>query len=109
MSLLDKYIAASDPIRRGVTARGVANGLMITRGFSFPRIAGGYNLYRGLDTVEAIDWVNPVGAASADANELRNFAWMGHDANARYVYGVRAISGGGVEETPGPGGGVPAA
>ena len=29
---------------------------------------------------------------------------MGHDANTRYVYGVKAISGGGVEETPDPGG-----
>lgn len=42
MTLLDKYIAATDLIRRGFTARGIANGLMITRGFSFPRIAGGY-------------------------------------------------------------------
>ena len=50
MSLLDKYIAATDSIRRGFTARGIANGLPITRGFSFPRIAGGYNLYRGKDT-----------------------------------------------------------
>ena len=103
MSLLDKYIAATDSIRRGFTARGIANGLPITRGFSFPRIAGGYNLYRGKDSLDAIDWVNPVGAASADANELRNFSWMGHDANTRYVYGVRAISGGGVEEGPDPG------
>jgi hypothetical protein len=99
VSLLEKYIASADPMHFGLSARGVANGLGLTFGFSFPRIAGGYNLYRGLDSVDAIDWVNPVGAASADANEVRSFAWMGHNANTRYVYGVRAIGGGGVEET----------
>ena len=88
MTLLRKYIDSTDPMHFGLTARGIANGLGLTFGLSFPRIAGGYNLYRGVDSVDAIDWVNQAGAASADANEVRSFAWMGHDANTRYVYGV---------------------
>ena len=82
MTLLAKHIAATDLIRRGFTARGMANGLLITRGFSFPRIAGGYNLYRGEDTGappgsgDVIDWVNPVGAVSEPSISIRpSGAW----------------------------------
>lgn len=99
--LLTKWLAHYDPVHRGWTARGIANGLCATNGFAFPRIRGGVNLYRGLGDAANIDFSDPVGAGAADASEIRNFAWRGHTASQVYYYALTAIGGGGVETDAG--------
>lgn len=90
LDLLSKWLTHYDPIHRGYTPRGIANGVSATLGWSFPRLAGGYNLYRtGTD--------QPVGAAGANATQVANFAWRPHAADTTYEYVVRSIGGGGVE------------
>jgi len=95
--LLAKFLLHYDPIHDGFTPSGIANGVSLTNGFSFPRIRGGYNLYRGGPAREDIDWSVPVGAAPADAATIANFPWRGHTPGTVYFYGLRAIGGGGVE------------
>ncbi len=88
--LLSKWLTHYDPIHRGYTPRGIANGVSATLGWSFPRVAGGYNLYRtGSD--------QPVGAAGANATGVSNFSWRPHAANTTYDYELRSVGGGGVE------------
>ncbi len=96
--LLRKHLVHYDPVHLGLTRTGIANAMMLSLGFSFLRVAGGYNLYRGAEQKSAIDWDSPVGAAAADATSIRNFPWISHAADEDWVYGVRAIGGGGVEE-----------
>jgi hypothetical protein len=93
--MLDKWLAHYDPIHRGWTPRGVANGVCATNGFAFPRVGGGYNLYRGADG--AIDDGAPVGATGSKAQSITTFAWRRHQASNVYRYALRAIGGGGVE------------
>ncbi len=102
--LFDKWLAHYDPIHRGYTPRGLANGLTATNGWSFPRVGGGYNLYRGVlgggaakCAESLIDWNQPVGAAGGGMVTIGNFPWRVHAADTSYVYGLRAIGGGGVE------------
>lgn len=94
--LLRDWLAFYDPIHRGWTRAGIANGVCATAGFSFPRIRGGYNLYRTIgglpENEEAL-----VGAASADASRIRTFSWVGHVACGEYIYRLVPVSGGGVE------------
>jgi len=97
--LFQKWLAHYDPIHRGYTPAGIANGLTVTGGCSFPRIGGGYNLYRGADGVDSIDYANPVGAAAGEATAISNFPWRAHAASTTYVYVVRSIGGGGVESS----------
>ncbi len=95
--LLDKWLAHYDPIHRGFTPDGIANGLTATAGWFFPRIKGGYNLRRAVGRKPtAADPV--VGAAGYDAATIGNFAWQGHSASTTYFYRVNAIGPGGVEE-----------
>ncbi|HSW46495.1 MAG TPA: hypothetical protein VLM89_13085, partial [Phycisphaerae bacterium] len=93
-NLLNLWLAHYDPIHRGWTRAGIANGVCATNGFFFPRIRGGYNLYRQR---EGQPGVEPAGAAGADAVTARTFPWAAHEANARYHYRLAAISGGGLE------------
>jgi len=59
----EKEPAHYDPIHRGYTPRGIANGVTATGGWCFPRVlSGGYNLYRG-PSAASIDFSRPVGAA----------------------------------------------
>lgn len=92
---LQAWLGTYDPIHRGWTRRGIANGLSATSGFAFPRIRGGYNLYRtisgGPESKEL------VGAAGADACEIRTFGWVRHEALTEYVYRLVPVGGGGVE------------
>jgi hypothetical protein len=95
-NLLAKWLAYYDPIHRGWTPGGIANGVCATSGFFFPRIRGGYNLRRGEGSVP--DGSAPiVGAAGADADTIRTLPWIGHEADTTYVYRLTAINGGGVE------------
>lgn len=96
-NLLQKWLLFYDPIHRGFTPKGIANGGMTTVGWSFPRIRGGFNLYRGTPTAGDIDYDYPVGAAGHDAVEIRNFSWRNHSPDTDYFYGLRAINGGGCE------------
>lgn len=93
--LLAKWLVHYDPIHRGWTPGGIANGLCGTNGFFFPRIRGGYNLRRSVGQVpDAAALI--VGAAGADATEIRTFPWVTHAASTTYVYRLNPINGGGV-------------
>jgi hypothetical protein len=94
--ILGDWLAHYDPIHRGWTREGIANGVCTTGGFCFPRIRGGYNLYRMLRDSSG-EALNLVGAAHADASRIRTFPWVGHDAPGEYIYRLVPISGGGVE------------
>lgn len=95
--LFEKWARQNDSIHRGYTPAGMANGLTATGGWSFPRVRGGYNLYRGLAGVESIDFDVPVGAAGANAQTIGNFPWRPHRTSTDYHYTLRAVGGGGVE------------
>lgn len=100
--LLSKWLAHYDPIHRGWTPRGIANGVCATNGYSFPRVGGGYNLYRGTPDSDDLDYSSPVGAAGTGAAEIQTFAWRLHQPLTAYVYALRSIGGGGVESESGP-------
>ncbi len=57
--------------------------------------AGGYNIYRGVAT---INYNTPVGYVPPGADTV-DLVGLRHAANAEYFYGVRCISSAGVEET----------
>ena len=95
--LLAKWLAYYDPIHRGWTVTGIANGVCTTSGFFFPRIAGGYNLRRGVGEVPDASAL-VVGAAGEGATTIRTFPWVTHDASTAYVYRLTAVNGGGVED-----------
>jgi len=99
--LLDRWLAHYDSIHRGWTPRGIANGVCATNGFAFPRLAGGYNLYRGVGALENVDTDVPVGAAGANASQLETFSWRPAAASTTYVHVIRSIGGGGVESPSG--------
>ncbi len=95
--LFSKWLAHYDSIHRGYTPRGMANAVCATNGWTFPRINGGYNLYRGTPAAPDIDYAFPVGAAGPAAETVTNFAWRPHAADTEYFYVLRAVGGGGVE------------
>ncbi len=94
ISLLAGWLAHYDPIHRGWTIAGIANGVCATNGFCFARIRGGYNLRRTRDGESAVELV---GAAGADARTVTTFPWVRHEAGAGYTYRLAAVGGGGVE------------
>jgi hypothetical protein len=94
--MLTKWLSYYDPIHRGNTQRGIANGMTATLGWAYPRVLGGYNLYRGVDGA-AVDDSLPVGAADSDAKSISNFSWRGHAVSTDYAYEIRSVGGGGVE------------
>lgn len=94
---LAKWLDHYDPIHLGYTPRGIANAICATNGWSFPRVKGGYNLYRGTPTAGDIDYAVPVGAACPTAVRASTFAWWSHAADTEYWYVLRAVGGGGVE------------
>lgn len=96
ITLIDRWLAHYDPLHRGLTPRGIANGLCATGGFTFPRIRGGYNLYRSVTGVPLTN-TPPVGAAGADATTVRTFPWISHQADSCYVYRLTSLNGGGAE------------
>lgn len=94
--LLDKWLRYYDPVHRGGTPAGLANGMPATNGFAFPRIRGGYNLRRagaGVPDEQAVI----VGAAGADSNSIGTFPWVEHRASTTYTYRITSLSGGGAE------------
>jgi len=95
--LFDKWLAYYDPIHRGYTVTGIANAVTVTNGWSFGRISGGYNLYRGTNGSGSIDFSMPVGAAGSQVTSIGNFSWRPHAAGTSYCYAVKAVGGGGVE------------
>ena len=95
--LLSKWLIHYDSIHRGYTPAGIANGVTATNGWSFPRMNGGYNLYRAQGVGAPIDLANPVGSAGASAASISNFSWRSHRAEDTYGYAVSSIGGGGVE------------
>ncbi len=93
-NLLDRWLIHYDPIHRGWTPGGIANGVCATNGFAFPRVAGGYNLYRREVGEQVIEIV---GAAGANADRIQNFSWAVADALDEVCFELRSIGGGGVE------------
>lgn len=93
---LRKWLTTYDPIGLGWSPAGIANGLCATNGFFFPRVRGGYNLYR---TVAGAGASEPelVGAAGADAVRIQTFPWVRHAAGTEYSYRLVPVGGGGVE------------
>ena len=69
---------------------------VVTIGFSFPRISGGYNLYRTIaGELEAA--AELVGASGADASTIQTFSWVTHQPDTAYTYRLVPIGGGGIE------------
>src|SRR5512140_2977029 len=95
-SNLAVWLRYYDPIHRGGTRFGIANGLTATNGFFFPRIRGGYNLYRSTERVPDVTG-ELVGAAGAEASSLQPFPWVAHQARTTYQYRLVPVGGGGVE------------
>jgi hypothetical protein len=95
-TLLAKWLKHYDPIHRGWTPAGIANGVCATSGFSFPRIKGGYNLRRSTSGPPGpADKI--VGAAGHDATRIRTFPYVGQLPSTTYFYALFAVNGGGVE------------
>lgn len=97
--LFTKWLVHYDPIHRGYTLAGIANGVTATGGWSFPRILGGYNLYRGTGGADSIDFSLPIGSAGREATAISNFGWRPHFSSTTYTYAVKAIGGGGFESS----------
>lgn len=97
-TLLQRWLEHYDPIHRGWTPEGIANGVCAMNGFGFPRIRGGYNLRRIRDGQSATE---VVGAAGATASTVRTFPWVTHPAGANFSYVLTAIGGGGFENHTG--------
>lgn len=95
-SLLQAWLRHYDPIHRGWTPNGIANGVCATGGWAFPRIRGGYNLRRSLNGPPG-PGDRIVGAGPAGAREVRTFAWL-DQPQGDWCHGLAAIGGGGVED-----------
>ncbi len=96
VSLLAKWLTHYDPVHRGWTNAGIANGVCATSGFFFPRMRGGYHLRRAIgDVPSSADAI--VGSTGAGGETISTFPWVGHAAETAYVYRLFAINGGGCE------------
>lgn len=94
--LLNTWLVYYDPIHRGWTRQGIACGVCTRVGYGFGLVRGGYLLFRGVGSPEAIDRSAPVGAAGSAAATVTNFVWRRHAAATVYYYAVAAVGGGGV-------------
>ncbi len=94
--LLQRWLEYYDPIHRGWTPRGIANGVCATNGYFYPRIYGGYNLSRAVGGVPDAS-AEIVGAAGFDASTIATFPWIGHEPETTYSYRLTALNGGGRE------------
>ncbi len=95
----EKWFAYWSPLVLGFTANGHANGLLLTLGAFWARAKGGHNLYRWTDDEVPDDLARVVGAASARATEITTFSFIRHESSTAYRYLLRAVGGGGVEES----------
>jgi hypothetical protein len=95
--LLASWLRHYDPIHRGWTPEGIANGVCATNGYSFPRVAGGYNLYRSAIAGGSGQAAAIVGAAGAKATAVDTFAWRPAAPSTSYAFALTAMGGGGVE------------
>ena len=93
--LLKHWLRHYDSIHRGWTPGGIANGVCATNGFAFPRVAGGYNLYRSM--IDGSGAIEIAGAADAITTSVETFAWAVAGALDNVRFEIRSIGGGGVE------------
>lgn len=98
-SIRDKWFAVWCPLQLGLTPNGHANAMALSLGAFWVRSRGGHNLYRWTGEAGDVQTDRIVGAAAARATEVRTFPWVGHEADATYWYLLRAVAGGGVEES----------
>lgn len=102
--LLERWLYHYDSIHRGWTPDGIANGMPATNGFAFPRIRGGYNLYRRSVSGKGFSDPQVVGAAGSQATSLQTFSWAAADELDKARFELRSIGGGGAESLATPGG-----
>ncbi|MFQ6048590.1 MAG: hypothetical protein ACE5K7_04430, partial [Phycisphaerae bacterium] len=98
LDLLSKWLGFWSPLSLGQFANPRANGLGLTAGVFWVRVAGGYNLYRWSGQKLPVEADRIVGAAEAAAASIGNFPYVGHQASTCYWYLLRAVGAGGVEE-----------
>jgi hypothetical protein len=97
--IMDKWLAYWCPLQMGLTPNGHANALVLTQGTFWARAAGGYNLYRWTGSETPVQTDRVIGAASAGARQVSNFPFITHEPSTVYWYLLRAVGGGGVEES----------
>jgi len=100
-TLLQRWLDHYDPIHRGWTPAGIANGVCMTAGFFFPRFAGGYNLLRSIGQTPDESASMIVGASSPTAetpDAIANFPTYTLAVDTVYCFWPRAISPGGAQE-----------
>jgi hypothetical protein len=58
---------------------------------------GYYDIFRGVASPAAIDWVSPVASIPAGTGQAV-LAGLGHEIGVQYLYGIRTVSEAGIEE-----------
>ncbi|MBN1344520.1 MAG: hypothetical protein JXQ73_17655 [Phycisphaerae bacterium] len=99
--IIEKWFAYWRPLQLGLTSDGQANALTLTLGVFWARCRGGYNLYRWVGDRRPSQPGRIVGAAAAGSLRISSFPYVGHEPSTIYWYLLRAVGGGGVEETTG--------
>lgn len=97
--IVAKWFSYWQPLVLGLTPNGHANGLMLTLGAFWARAGGGYNLYRWAGNACPAQPHRIVGAAAAGVRQIANFPFIQHEPSTVYWYLLRAVGGGGVEES----------
>jgi len=110
-SQLDKWLGYFAPLHRGrfdfslgdVVAHRNAwhQGLAMTGGRFWTRIAGGHNLRRAAtaDAEANATMTEPiVGRSDGSADSVTTFPWVGHPANTQFRLALTAVGAGGVED-----------
>jgi hypothetical protein len=86
-----------DSLYEGDSPNGVKLGMGLTCGDFWPRVAGCSVLYRG-SGMEAIDFVNLLAVAEAEASEISPPSYVPHNSGSIYFYVVRRVNNCGYEE-----------
>jgi hypothetical protein len=93
---LADWLKTCDPIHQGWTLGGIAGGLCMTGGLFYPRVSGGYNLYRRIGGIPD-PTSELVGAAGSGATTVQTFPWVFHAPGCEYHYRLVPVGGGGIE------------
>lgn len=95
ISILTRFLAATDYAMHGMTPRGIALGLHAAAGHFWPNPNGCYVLFAG---TSGVDYTHAVGAAPAGATTIKTFTGYALPASSTVSFGLRAVSPGGVSE-----------
>lgn len=97
--IIAKWFSYWCPLVLGFGPNAHANGLTLTLGVFWARAKGGYNLYRWTGEALPTQPDRIVGAAASTDQEVANFPLIEHEPSTIYWYLLRAVGGGGVEES----------